>query len=73
MEVYGLFLLGGWQPDAMNIDIVPLFETIDDLKNAASIMEALYQNEIYYEHLLHRRKTKPSWSAFPMAQKMVGT
>lgn len=34
MEVYGLFLLAGWEPDALTIDIVPLFETIDDLKNA---------------------------------------
>jgi phosphoenolpyruvate carboxylase len=72
MEVYGLFLLGGWQPDAMNIDIVPLFETIEDLKNAASIMEALYQNEIYYEHLLHRRKNQTIMVGFSDGTKDGG-
>jgi len=26
----------------MNIDIIPLFETIDDLQRAATIMKSLY-------------------------------
>ncbi len=36
------------------LDIVPLFETIDDLKNAPKIMENLYQNEFYKKHLEFR-------------------
>ena len=35
MEVYGLFLLGGWTKEELNIDIVPLFETIDDLERCS--------------------------------------
>ncbi|MCB2182594.1 MAG: phosphoenolpyruvate carboxylase [Desulfobulbaceae bacterium] len=31
--------------------IVPLFETIDDLKRSASIMETLFSNEVYAAHL----------------------
>lgn len=31
--------------------IIPLFETIDDLKRSASIMEALFENEVYLDHL----------------------
>ncbi|HEU4860596.1 MAG TPA: phosphoenolpyruvate carboxylase, partial [Chitinophagaceae bacterium] len=54
MEVYGLFLLGGWKKEEMNIDIVPLFETIDDLKGAASIMRKLYNNSEYQQHLKRR-------------------
>src|SRR6186713_1833562 len=54
MEVYGLFLLGGWKKEELNIDIVPLFETIDDLKGAASIMRKLYNNEEYKQHLKQR-------------------
>jgi phosphoenolpyruvate carboxylase len=54
MEVYGLFLLGGWKKEELNIDIVPLFETIDDLKGAASIMKKLYTNEEYKHHLKRR-------------------
>ncbi|MBO9660231.1 MAG: phosphoenolpyruvate carboxylase, partial [Chitinophagaceae bacterium] len=47
MEVYGLFLLSGWKKEEMNIDIVPLFETIGDLKEAADIMRTLYTDPAY--------------------------
>lgn len=57
MEVYGLFLLSGWKPEEMNIDIVPLFETIDDLKHAPDAMRTLYTNEFYRKHL-ERRKNR---------------
>lgn len=54
MEVYGLFLLGGWKKEQMNIDIVPLFETIDDLQHAGGVMNTLYTNEAYKAHLKRR-------------------
>jgi phosphoenolpyruvate carboxylase len=54
MEVYGLFLLGGWKKEEMTIDIVPLFETIDDLQGAEEIMKTLYTNPVYKEHLKRR-------------------
>jgi phosphoenolpyruvate carboxylase len=54
MEVYGLFLLAGWKKEELNVDIVPLFETIDDLKGAASIMRKLYSNIEYQQHLKRR-------------------
>ena len=54
MEVYGLFILCGWQKKEMNIDIIPLFETIDDLKNAATIIKTLYENTTYRQHLKRR-------------------
>ncbi|HLF63590.1 MAG TPA: phosphoenolpyruvate carboxylase [Saprospiraceae bacterium] len=37
-----------------HIDIVPLFETIDDLKNAGDVMGVLYMNAYYHEHLAQR-------------------
>lgn len=55
MEVYGLFLLGGWKPEALAIDIVPLFETIEDLRNAPAIMKELYENKVYRKHIQQRR------------------
>ena len=58
MEVYGLFLLGGWKKEELNVDIVPLFETIDDLKGAASIMRKLYSNEEYQQHLKRRNNNQ---------------
>ncbi len=51
MEVYGLFLLSGWEKEEMNIDIVPLFETVDDLKNASDVMKTLYTDPAYKKHL----------------------
>jgi len=56
-EVFGLFLLSGWEKENLSIDIVPLFETIDDLAHAADIMEQLYTNNCYRKHL-SRRKDK---------------
>ncbi|WP_247233528.1 phosphoenolpyruvate carboxylase [Telluribacter sp. SYSU D00476] len=36
------------------LDIVPLFETVDDLANASGIMRKLYENEYYRNHLTNR-------------------
>ena len=58
MEVYGLFLLGGWTKEELNVDIVPLFETIEDLKGAAGIMRKLYTNEEYKQHLKRRNNNQ---------------
>jgi phosphoenolpyruvate carboxylase len=54
LEVYGVFMLAGWQPEKLTADIVPLFETIDDLQHAAAIMEALYTQPSYRAHLTRR-------------------
>ncbi|MGV3528946.1 MAG: phosphoenolpyruvate carboxylase [Flavisolibacter sp.] len=54
MEVFGLFCLNGWQKEDLRIDIIPLFETIDDLKQAPEIMQQLYANETYRQHLRRR-------------------
>jgi len=54
LEVYGLFLLSGWKPETITADIVPLFETIDDLAGAPAIMEALYSHKGYRKHLKKR-------------------
>ena len=36
------------------IDFIPLFETIDDLKNAEKTVTALFENNIYRKHLTQR-------------------
>jgi len=54
LEVYGLFLLGGWKKEALTVDIIPLFETIDDLQNANGIMQQLYSHPAYAAHLQRR-------------------
>nr|WP_233218952.1 phosphoenolpyruvate carboxylase [Adhaeribacter arboris] len=54
IEVYALFLLRGWDLETITVDIVPLFETIEDLRNAGLVMQKLYENEIYRRHLQRR-------------------
>ncbi len=55
LEAYVLFGLCGWENPS--VDIVPLFETVDDLRNAEEIMDTLYSNPGYSQHL-NRRKNK---------------
>lgn len=54
MEVYGLLMLGGWKKNELTIDIVPLFETVEDLQNAGAAMKKLYAIKAYREHLQAR-------------------
>jgi phosphoenolpyruvate carboxylase len=56
LEVYGLCLLCGWKKEDLTIDIVPLFETVDDLQSADGVMKQLYSNKVYAKHLVKRNK-----------------
>ena len=72
LEVYGLFLLSGWRAGELNIDIVPLFETIDDLKHAPGIMQSLYEDEVYAQHLERRGKKQTIMVGFSDGTKDGG-
>lgn len=72
MEVYGLLLMSGWQPGAMKVDIVPLFETVDDLNNAAGVMKGLYELPAYREHLQQRRNKQTIMLGFSDGTKDGG-
>lgn len=54
MQVYGLFLMAGWSKNSITVDIVPLIETVEDLHNAESILQTLYENKTYRAHLKKR-------------------
>ncbi|HET7002642.1 MAG TPA: phosphoenolpyruvate carboxylase [Puia sp.] len=72
IEVYALFLLGGWKKDHLNLDIVPLFETVDDLHHAAPIMSTLYTNPDYRAHLKRRNETQTIMVGFSDGTKDGG-
>ncbi|GHB88632.1 phosphoenolpyruvate carboxylase [Persicitalea jodogahamensis] len=38
----------------LKLDVVPLFETVEDLANAADVMRVLYENDYYRAHLSRR-------------------
>jgi len=54
LGVYQLAKLQLSKNGALGLDIVPLFETIDDLLHAPDIMEQLYNNKEYRQHLKSR-------------------
>ena len=54
MNVYAFFKITGYKDEEINIDIVPLFETMEGLDNSESVMTELYQNPIYKKHLERR-------------------
>ena len=37
-----------------NVDVVPLFESVSDLENASTIMENVYSNQLYRDHIIRR-------------------
>jgi phosphoenolpyruvate carboxylase len=52
LETFALIRLTDWEHPS--VDIVPLFESVDDLQNAHNVMEQLYTNPVYAEHLANR-------------------
>jgi len=54
LQLIDLFLWSGWQADSLTVDFMPLFETVNDLKVAAEVMEKLYTHPFYKEHLKRR-------------------
>ena len=72
MELYALFKLCGWESNLKNIDIVPLFETIEDLSNAEDIMSILYNDPLYKTHLQYRQLQQPIMLGFSDGTKDGG-
>ena len=56
LEVLALFRFCGYDKAAINVDVVPLFETIEGLDQAKAIMEKLYALPFYQAHLALRKK-----------------
>ncbi len=52
METLSMFRLIGWEKPT--VDIVPLFESVNDLQNAHLILDQLYTNDYYRNHLKSR-------------------
>lgn len=54
LNVFGLFRLCGYKDDEINIDIVPLFETMEGLDAGENVMRKLYSISVYRKHLERR-------------------
>lgn len=72
LEIFGLFVLCGWKKEEMNVDIVPLIETIGDLQSSASTIKKLFQNKEYRKHLKRRNNIQTIMLGFSDGTKDGG-
>ena len=70
METFALFRLSNWENPS--VDIIPLFESVDDLQNAHEIMEKLYTNPVYANHLINRNNKQTIMLGFSDGTKDGG-
>jgi phosphoenolpyruvate carboxylase len=70
METFAMFNMLGWNEPT--VDIVPLFESVDDLQGADRVMEQLYTNAIYMAHLKRRGSTQTIMLGFSDGTKDGG-
>ncbi len=72
LEVMLLARMAGLGADSLALDIIPLFETIEDLRNAGSIMTDLYANSHYRRHLTNRKNAQTIMLGFSDGTKDGG-
>ncbi|MBC7642528.1 MAG: phosphoenolpyruvate carboxylase [Flavobacterium sp.] len=70
LEILTLIKLCDWENPT--VDIIPLFEVIDDLQNADKIMEQLYNNSMYKKHLISRNNKQTIMLGFSDGTKDGG-
>ena len=70
LEVFTMFRLSDWENPT--VDIVPLFETVSDLKVAPKVMEAVYSNDVYKKHLKQRNNQQTIMLGFSDGTKDGG-
>ncbi|TWP24306.1 phosphoenolpyruvate carboxylase [Apibacter muscae] len=72
LEVFALFEFCGYKKEDIELDIIPLFETVEGLDNAESIMQQLYNLPLYREHLMRREKRQTIMLGFSDGTKDGG-
>ena len=72
MEVWFLARCAGYSDGTIELDIVPLFESIDDLDHATGIMRRLYDDPVYSRHLASRGRRQTIMVGFSDGTKDGG-
>ncbi len=70
--VFALSRWCGWDKDQIPVDIIPLFESMDGMKNAESIMRRLFEIEEYRSHIKRRDNTQTIMLGFSDGTKDGG-
>lgn len=71
METFAMLNLCGFENN-LTVDLIPLFETVDDLANAEKIMDKIYSNSAYINHLKHRKNKQTIMLGFSDGTKDGG-
>jgi phosphoenolpyruvate carboxylase len=70
LQLFALHRICGWETPT--VDMIPLFETVDDLQASEEIMRRLYQNETYKAHLAKRNNKQTIMLGFSDGTKDGG-
>jgi phosphoenolpyruvate carboxylase len=70
--IMSIMKLCAWKETDAKVDIVPLFETINDLKRANDTMCRLYENAEYRKHLVNRNNNQTVMLGFSDGTKDGG-
>lgn len=70
LQLFALHRICGWE--SPSVDMIPLFETVDDLQASEEIMHRLYNNPTYQAHLSRRNKKQTIMLGFSDGTKDGG-
>ena len=71
MQTFAMLNLSGFK-DNVPVDVIPLFETVEDLKNAEKVMRPVYKNKNYRTHLKQRNNKQTIMLGFSDGTKDGG-
>jgi len=71
METFAMLNLCGFENE-LPVDVIPLFETVEDLQNAEGVMRTLYSNRVYRHHLAKRKNKQTIMCGFSDGTKDGG-
>ena len=71
MQTFAMLNLCGFENE-LPVDVIPLFETVDDLENASDVMKTLYSNNVYRHHLSKRKNKQTIMLGFSDGTKDGG-
>ena len=71
-DLLGILLLARDAGVADQLDVVPLFETVEDLEGAGATLEALFKNAAYRPHLEGRERRQTVMVGYSDSNKQAG-
>ena len=71
MQAFAMLNLCGFEEN-LTVDVIPLFETVEDLQNAEDVMRTIYSNSNYRTHLKQRKEKQTIMLGFSDGTKDGG-